>query len=350
MEATDRLGRTARSSGFVMATPAVEPLKLFCRRHGVTEPFEVQPIRSGRNSQVSMLHNGDGCWVLKHYYQPPGGDRRDRLGTEYDFLEFLKQAGVTGIPVPLGMDRASNLALYSYLPGRRPEVIHSWHICQAAGFILQINRCRAKPQAALLPPASDACLGWQAHQDLTESRIARLLSVDPGTGVAREAHEFVTSRLSPLWQKVKTELVAKTGRALLPLEDRILSPSDFGFHNTLEHEARLSFVDFEYAGWDDPAKLICDFMCHPELPVTGAQGVQFMRELLQGIPKSEEVEQRVQALLPLHRLKWCCILLNEFRMEDRKRREHAGLASDALLATQLGKAQWYFDKHLAAWS
>uniref|UniRef100_UPI0035AD7CFD phosphotransferase n=1 Tax=Hylemonella sp. TaxID=2066020 RepID=UPI0035AD7CFD len=333
-----------------MATPAVEPLELFCRRHGVTGPFELQPIRAGRNSQVFLLHNRDGRWVLKHYYQPPGGDRRDRLGVEYGFLEFLKQAGVTGVPVPLGMDRASNLALYSYLPGRRPEVIHSWHISQAAGFILQINRSRATPQAALLPPASDACLGWKAHLDLTESRIARLLSVDPGTGVAREAHDFVTSRLSPLWQKVKIELAARPGRALLQPEDRILSPSDFGFHNTLEHEARLSFVDFEYAGWDDPAKLICDFMCQPELPVTGAQGAQFMRELLQGLPGSEEVEQRVQALLPVHRLKWCCILLNEFRTEDRKRREHAGLASDGLLATQLGKAQWYFDKHLAAWS
>jgi len=334
-----------------MPPPPVEPLELFCRRYGVTGPFELQPIRAGRNSQVSLLHNRDGRWVLKHYYQPPGGDRRDRLGVEYCFIEFLKQAGVTGVPVPLGMDRVSNRALYSYIPGRRPDVIHSFHISQAAEFILQINRFRATPQAVLLPPASDACLGWQAHLDLTESRIARLLSVEPNSSVAREAHEFLTFRLSPLWQKVMKKLAAKPGRALLQSEDRILSPSDFGFHNTLEHEARLSFVDFEYAGWDDPAKLICDFMCQPELPVTGAQGAQFMRELLQGgLPGSEEVEQRVQALLPVHRLKWCCILLNEFRMEDRKRREHAGLASDGLLDTQLGKAQWYFDKHLAGWS
>lgn len=331
-----------------MANPAVEPLELFCRRHGVTGSFELHPIRAGRNSQVSLLSSPDGRWILKHYYQPPGGDRRDRLGTEYGFLAFLQQMGVSGVPAPLGMDRAANLALYSYLPGQRPGVIYPRHISRAAEFIKQVNRFRATAQAEALPLASDACLGWQAHLELAESRIARLLAVESASGVAREAREFVASRLSPLWEKVKIELASWPGTVLLPLEDRILSPSDFGFHNTLEHEESLSFLDFEYAGWDDPAKLICDFMCQPELPVTREQGRQFMDELLQGLPAADEVARRVELLLPVHRLKWCCILLNEFRLEDRKRREHAGLASDSLLIEQLGKAQWYFDAHLAA--
>ena len=43
--------------------------------------------------------------------------------------------------------------------------------------------------------------------------------------------------------------------AALPKETRCLSPSDFGFHNALlEATGKLRFVDFEYAGWDDPAK------------------------------------------------------------------------------------------------
>lgn len=331
-----------------MATPEVEPLALFCRRQGVAGPFELCSIRAGRNSQVSLVHNQADRRILKHYFQSPGSDRRDRLGTEYGFLEFLKQMRVSCVPVPMGMDRESNLALYSYLPGHRPDVIQSWHIKQATGFILELNRWRTTPQAKMLPLASDACLGWQAHLDLTDSRIARLLELEPDSGVAWEAHDFVVSRLSPVWEKVRKELADCPGTALLELDDRILSPSDFGFHNTLEHEASLSFVDFEYAGWDDPAKLICDFICQPELPVTKAQGRQFMDELLQGLRGGSEIERRVHRLLPVHRLKWCCILLNEFRREDRKRREHAGLVSNNLLSEQLGMAQWYFDMHLAA--
>lgn len=331
-----------------MVTSAVEPLELFCRHYGVTGTYELRPIRAGRNSQVSLISSENGRWILKHYYQPPGGDRRDRLGTEYGFLEFLKQRDVPGVPAPLGMERASNLALYSYLPGQRPSAILPWHVSQAAGFIAKVNRFRRTAQAQALPMASDACLDWQAHLELAESRIARLLAVVPASDVAREAHEFVESRLKPLWAKVQIELAAVRGNVLLSPEDRVLSPSDFGFHNVLEHEASLSFVDFEYAGWDDPVKLICDFMCQPEVPVTAEQGLQFMDELLQELSMADAMGPRVGLLLPVHRLKWCCILLNEFRMEDMKRREHAGLASESLLSEQLGKAKWYFDTHLAA--
>lgn len=331
-----------------MADHAVEPLEQFCRSHGVTGAFELQPIRAGRNSQVFMVRSRDGRWVLKHYYQPAGVAQRDRLGTEYGFLMFLRQMGVSGVPEPIGLDRASNLALYSCLPGLRPGAIHSQHISQAARFIVRINQARATAQAQVLPLAADACLGWDAHLALAASRITRLLEVEADSGVAREAREFVQARVQALWEKVQIELEPRPEWAQLPLEDRILSPSDFGFHNALENGADLSFVDFEYAGWDDPAKLICDFMCQPEVPVTQDQGQQFMQALLQDFPGAEGVSRRVALLLPVHRLKWCCILLNEFRMEDRKRREHAGLGSDRLLREQLGKAQWYFDTHLAA--
>ena len=331
-----------------MTDHAVEPLEQFCRSHGVTGAFELQPIRAGRNSQVFMVSSGEGRWVLKHYYQPAGVHQRDRLSTEYGFLMFLRQMGVPGVPEPLGLDRASNFALYSCLPGLRPAAIHSQHISQAARFIIRINGARAAAQAEALALAADACLGWDAHLALAESRITRLLALETESVVAREAHEFVQSRVQALWDKVQIELAPRPEWSLLSPEERILSPSDFGFHNALEHGANLSFVDFEYAGWDDPAKLICDFMCQPEVPVTQDQGRQFMAELLQELPGAEGVARRVGLLLPVHRLKWCCILLNEFRTEDRKRREHAGLASDSLLREQLGKAQSYFDTHLAA--
>jgi thiamine kinase-like enzyme len=43
----------------------------------------------------------------------------------------------------------------------------------------------------------------------------------------------------------------------------IVSPSDLGFHNILKYKKKLYFYDFEYAGLDDPIKLICDFFWHP---------------------------------------------------------------------------------------
>jgi hypothetical protein len=153
-----------------------------------------------------------------------------------------------------------------------------------------------------------------------------------------QAHALAADRFVPLWKKLENTPAMSLGA-------QILSPSDFGFHNTLVQDGRLSFVDFEYAGWDDAAKLACDFICQPELPVTAAQGEQFVAELQAALPGLDALAERVAQLLPVHRLKWCCILLNEFRPEFRQRRAHAGLASEGLQAAQLRKANDYFTTH-----
>ena len=333
-----------------MASLAIEPLETFCGRHGVSSPFETEPIRAGRNSEVSRLSNADGQWILKHYYQH-GSDKRDRLGTEFGFLTFLKNAGVPGVSQPLAMDRGSHRALYSFLPGKRPAAITSAHIIQAANFIGNVNRVRTLADAVSMPAAADACFSWKEHLDLVETRIGRLSAVRPKSGLELEAYEFIEQQLLPFWSRLKNKLSQEISSSQLaeslPSGSRIISPSDFGFHNTLEVEGNLSFVDFEYAGWDDPVKLICDFICQPELQVSPSQGRQFMEELLPSLPQTTAVQHRVESLLPVHRLKWCCILLNEFKVEDWQRRLHAGLAPGGLLADQLRKAKLYFNTHIA---
>lgn len=326
-------------------------VQIFCNQHGVPLPFNMEPIHAGRNSQVSKISHREGKWILKNYFRPRGGTHRDRLGTEFNFLVLLNGAGVIGIPEPLAMDRDMNLALYSFMPGNRPDEIGVTHISQASSFISTINQLRELTATSAIPLAADACLSWQEHLALTETRINYLMGLKPESDVELDALAFSKKQLLPLWLSLKERLLQEIPKMELakplPLAERILSPSDFGFHNSIEHEGRLSFIDFEYAGWDDPAKLICDFLCQPELPVTKKLGWQFTGELLRNWPYAETVKQRVDKLLPAHRLKWCCILLNEFMAEHRERRLHAGVRSQGLLAYQLDKAKSYFKVHLA---
>jgi len=324
-------------------------IETFCFRNGLKLPYQIEPIHGGRNSQVFRLTKDDKKWILKKYF-PPSGNKLDRLGTEFKFLFFLRSQGVTDVPEPLALDRELNCALYSFIPGQRLKVIKEKHIEQAANFIALINRFRKQPEALGLPLAADACLCWQDHINLTEFRIGRLTLMSPASALELDAYKFITKQLVPHWSLLKEKLLKDISFAViklpLQLEERILSPSDFGFHNTITREDRLSFVDFEYAGWDDPSKLICDFLCQPELPVTDKQGNYFKNKLLSSLSCSENINQRVEKLLPVHRLKWCCILLNEFISEDRKRRMHAGLKSKALLNEQLNKTKVYFNEHL----
>jgi hypothetical protein len=327
----------------------VSALDDFLRRHGI-ESFTMRRIRAGRNSEVSHIADGEKQCVLKHYYRQPQ-DPRDRLGVEYGFVTFLAEVGVTCVPKPLGKDDALGYALYSLLPGERPAVLTAELVTQAARFIASLQEHRFSVAAEALPAAADACFNLREHVALMTTRVARLAAVRPESDAERAAHAFVVERVAPLGERLQQRLAREAGDAEpLPPGARILSPSDFGFHNTLLHEGRLSFVDFEYAGFDDPAKLLCDFRCQPELPVSEGQGQQFCDELSRALPNGEAIVHRAELVLPVHRLKWCCILLNELRSEDRKRRMHASGAvePEALLAAQLDKAQRYFDEHLAS--
>ena len=324
-------------------------INTFCSLHGIESPFECERITSGRNSEVWRLSNDNGQWILKNYHQNPG-DQRDRLGTEFRFLSFLLKHNVSCVPEPIGMDSQKKCALYSFLSGERPHKITKRHIKLAADFIREINQYKNEESAKDLRPASDSCFSVRDHLNLVSTRIDRLSYFVSGTEVENKANIFVREQILPMWEVIKKRVI--DGMPLkeidVPIKSTswILSPSDFGFHNTLEYNGSLSFIDFEYAGWDDPAKLLCDFACQPEIPASKAQSEFFVNELIKDFPEGEAIASRVAILLPVHRLKWCYILLNEFLPVNLQRRLHAGKEEKNLLSEQLEKAIKYFKDHL----
>jgi hypothetical protein len=321
------------------------PLAGVLTQVGLVNP-PLERLRAGRNSRVWRVEGPDRSYILKEYFRHPG-DPRDRLATEYGFLAFLQAQGVTAVPLPLAQDRRAQVALYSHLPGTPVRTIQPHHIQQAAQFIHRVNQVRDREIA--LPPASEACFSLADHLQGVERRLQGLQTAleDCPNRWYLAAKQLLVGQLWPTYQRLGQQLqanwpAAELGRPL-ELDQRILSPSDFGFHNMLEADGTLAFLDFEYAGWDDPAKLICDFASQPQCPVSRAQAEAFGAQLGAWLPGAQG---RAALLLPLHRLKWCCILLNEFRAQDRQRRYHAGDDQAERLETQLHKAQTYFDQHL----
>jgi hypothetical protein len=136
----------------------------------------------------------------------------------------------------------------------------------------------------------------------------------------------------------------------LPQAEHCVSPSDFGFHNVLVGEDdRLSFLDFEYAGWDDPAKLVCDFFWQPRFPVPLALREPFVRSVLAFSREIAFHRERVHLLDPLFGLKWCCILLNPFLPQWEVRHAFAAPSGDLeqLRRTRLKNARQYLDRATA---
>lgn len=349
-----RLGRLARTveSIAMINDELLADLYAFLVEVGIERP-RLQRIKAGRNSRVWRVDNVDGPFIVKEYHRHPG-DSRDRLGTEYGFLVFLHECGITNVPQPLVCHVEMQRALYGYLPGEPVGVICDEHIAQAAKFIKVINRWADIEIAQQLPPASDACFSLRDHWEKVSMRLHRLeVGLTEGQqAVYEEALRFVAESLRPTFRRLEQRLMEQVSDSVmdhvLDAAQRVLSPSDFGFHNVLESGGQLAFVDFEYAGWDDPVKLCCDFACQPERPVTLAQASVFCERLMNEGFGRIHWRERVEMLLPLHRLKWCCILLNEFRIQECQRRQYAGCGQPELLQTQLRKARDYFTQHLGA--
>ena len=319
----------------------------FLTKYGISDPRFLQ-IKAGRNSKVWKITSRNGAWILKEYHNSPE-DSRDRLGTEYGFLEFLNKHGIRNIPRPLACDHERKFGLYSFISGESVFTISSEYIQQVADFIYSINLLKKKASNKNINPGSEACFSFNDHIQVISNRLKTLLQIDKKTHEDEQVKKLVGEKLLPTFQKLEKSLRYRLSlefleRKLDPSE-RILSPSDLGFHNVLVDNNSLYFLDFEYAGWDDPAKLICDFYCQPELPVTFEQAETF-RMLLGQALKLTDANLRTIELLPFYRLKWCCIILNEFRQNDCNRRKHSGIYGANMLRVQLHKAEDYFIQHL----
>jgi hypothetical protein len=287
----------------------------------------IEAAARGGNSRVYIASANGRKFAVKQYFRHRT-DQRDRLQAERSFLEFARAAGITSVPRVVASDSALGVGIYEFIAGRAlsPADVTATRVREAAGFFLQLNENRAGAQA--LPLASEACFSVGDHLKLVDRRVERLDTIaDP------EARRFA-GELASRWKQVRSAIAAR-GAALEVGLERCISPSDFGFHNALVRESgELAFLDFEYAGWDDPAKMLCDFFAHPAIAVPREHFEAFAAAALAFAAQPAFIEARARALFPLFQLKWCCIMLNEFVPGAAERRRFANPTQDEAAARQ----------------
>lgn len=328
--------------------PAPRPvLAALLKNAGLDGEFSIKSLPGAANNQVYRLDLGGKSAVLKAYFHHKD-DTRDRLGAEYSFSKFAWDNGIKTCAQPLAQDAKRRLGLYEFVSGRRPSPadITADAVAQALEFFLALNRFKSKPAAKALPKASDSCFSFAEHVLCVERRIKTLKGLKTSLAASAEAVEFISGELSDAWKEALS-LARKQAREIhwdadepLAESDRCLSPSDYGFHNSLiDEKGRLRFIDFEYAGWDDPAKLVCDFFCEPAVPVAQDHFQSFSSAAAASFKDAARLRQRIALLMPLHRIKWCCILLNDYLQIGKARRRFA--RHSHLGQGQLDKARAY---------
>jgi hypothetical protein len=301
-------------------------------------------VRGGRNSRVWHVRSGERAFALK-CYPSREEDPRDRLATEVGALRLMERCGIDVVPRVVGVDCERGYALLTWIDGKDVADVCDADVDAACTFLSAVHDLRTASSAAEQPLAAEACLCGDQIERQIEGRLIRLRS---DAGGERELIDFLDYsfaneliRASRRAHMVAADLVFT---AELPQKWRSLIPSDFGFHNAMRRDdGSLTFVDFEYFGWDDPVKLTADILLHPGTPLQLRHRQQFRREAERRYKDDPAFSRRLSAYLPLFGLRWVLILLNEFIPERWRRRVFAGESGDwtEVKARQLDLARMF---------
>ena len=287
-------------------------------------------IGGGRNSRVYRVETPDGLFALKRY-PSLRDDRRDRLGVETTALKWMASHGLDVVPHVLAVDTVANCVLLSWVEGSQVSAVGPADVDQAIEFLGALERLR---RTALLPAAqlaSEACLSGLEIERQIRARLSDLDALEHEPALRSFLHGEFASALEA-WLSRARKALSSAGLSfdaeLVP-EKRSLVPSDFGFHNALrDANGRLTFLDFEYFGWDDPAKLTSDTLLHPGTPIANELRSRFQASAKRLYGGDPDFRARLCALHPLFVLRWALILLNEFHPERWQRRVLAGARGD----------------------
>ena len=307
------------------------------------QPTVVQRLGGGRNSRVLLLESPVQSIVLKNYPRFRD-DQRDRLGTEVKVLGYLHRHGLRQVPEPLFWCQEENWAAFTLLKGQTIEAITPALLEGVAQFLGRLKAAgESSRDAGALPNASEACFSLQALQVMLAGRLSRLEAMRGRGSVQDAAYAWCSRQLEDDHRRVTQQVEAKKAggpiETEIPRQERVLSPSDVGIHNMLQLEYGLGFLDFEYAGWDDPAKFTADWILQPDNPLRLDQALHLVTAIGQEIGEGSW-QERLATFLEFNRLKWCAIMLNMFL------REHGESAQDAL-SRQLERTQAYFQDSMA---
>lgn len=309
----------------------------------------LEAVRGGGNNQTYRARCRDGSSFAFKVYGGREEKPRDRRGAEVGGLRFLERYNVSAVPRVIAHDAKAEFTAFEWIDGAPIETPVIGDIDAALRFMAELQALTSVEGTERLPLASAATLSGEAVLAQITARFNRFGALAGDDEPGARARAFLDADFIPVLDcaKINGRLrYAEAGldfAAELPRRGWALSPSDFGFHNALRRpDGRIVFLDFEYFGWDDPVKMVADFLLHPGMTLSQPLRCRFYDGAQAVFAAGDETYQvRFDALYPLFGLCWCLIMLNEFLPEVWARRSAAagGLDADQVRGAQLDKAQ-----------
>ena len=327
--------------------------KHWAKELGSSEKSLVQ-LQGGINNRVFRCGEAHNQWVIKGY-SPLEPDKRDRMQAEVDFLRYSAEVAPGFTPGLIHADPDRRCVILEYISGTPfSEVIKPSQeaIDDAVNFIQLLNADSKAGKKSILIDAADGFLSLSDHLINLYARVALLECDHLHATVKPKAVQLLAQLRNQLDQtKDLTNQLIDQGLisdSIMP-EDRWISPSDFGFHNSIHTTNGVKFIDFEFSGWDDPLKTATDFVLQPHFSIISSESPLFFLVIDKDKPS---VRKRYAVMHKIMFLKWISIILGVLNPLRFSKILEISTNSNktSLLEQQIERVEKYLCVHKDYWS
>lgn len=282
-----------------------------------------EPVSASRHARVFKVSCGDSPAVaLKEY--APNHRQTESLQREFSGLRILARFGLSMVPKALHQDADRGVAIYEWKDGipisptdRGEDVFDP--------FVEFLGAC-AKIRPSEHPQWSSTAARSGLH---LEAALRQRLAEVPREH--QELKAWLESKFEPTLEDFLRQSRRSTETSFgwdqeLPLEQRILAPSQLGFDNVLETPSRhLVFLDFAGFGQDDPASVLAQILHQSTETATPDQKARLVPKFFERFGTDRLLGTRFAAFFPLVGLHHVLDSLQPFRPLERALRDFAGL-------------------------
>lgn len=272
-------------------------LELALRYFNFDLNVKIKSVTNGVNSNVYILDNNK--FVLKFYRLD--NNQPNRLERETYALNLFEKYKIENVPQVVNISKEYNCCLMNYLEGQTVNYFKPDYLNQFISFykkILQISDSERKNNFESI----DSCPTLNL---LFEQINKRISSLEKENNLNLK---FVLNKLN-LFIELLEKSINPSYYNNLRTE---LSIVDFGINNVIINKNKLSFIDFEFFGLDNPIHLISDTIAHPANNLNLQDQIIFLEQLIKSHNNTEEIINAFNGTNILFDIKWCLIMLNPF--------------------------------------